>query len=383
MKKGFISYKEGEIPFVIEDYRMELFTNDGLLDDFIKEYNHKENYILKGFFFNGGVTRRAATFYVEYSMGSTCYLRSYIKNMLSNEEQYDAIGFESYFLDDVFRYKYEYLETVRSGINLAIEPKDIYNIPFSMNNLDYELIFRIGHDNRLGLLENFDRKGETIVKLNLCNIEECYNIAVVLNRLAMFMTSREKTPFKNITLYNNGYKTGWFYFPYISEEAFFGFDSWFCEFDVMRYIPRILNNISLDSGNKITRSVPLGHLREFDSFLSPQQFIEQVVAFEYLFEKLEPKKAKDNKFPLKDELKYMFDKFPKLLSNNPNVTAEKISYDIKELRRNITHGYAYYYDFKNDSKARYIVIKLNELINNMSLLWIGFSMNDIDEYPTI
>ena len=39
--KGFIFFKEGKIPFVIENYRMELFNHDSLLDDFSKEYNFK------------------------------------------------------------------------------------------------------------------------------------------------------------------------------------------------------------------------------------------------------------------------------------------------------------------------------------------------------
>ena len=46
MVKGFIFFRDGKIPFVIENYCMELFTDDSLLDDFCKEYNFKENYIL-------------------------------------------------------------------------------------------------------------------------------------------------------------------------------------------------------------------------------------------------------------------------------------------------------------------------------------------------
>jgi hypothetical protein len=48
MVKGFVFFKKGKIPFVIENYRMELFTDDGLLNDFSKEYNFKANYILLG-----------------------------------------------------------------------------------------------------------------------------------------------------------------------------------------------------------------------------------------------------------------------------------------------------------------------------------------------
>ena len=148
----------------------------------------------------------------------------------------------------------------------------------------------------------------------------------------------------------------------------------------MKYIPRILNNIALDSGNKITQSIPLGHLKDTDSLFSPQRFMEQVMAFEYLFDKLEPQKAKAKEFPLKVELKYMLDKFPKLLSNY-RLSSEQIGEQIKELRRSIAHGHAYYYDFETDIVTQRLIILLDKLIRNMSLLWIGFSKEEIMDYP--
>ena len=54
MLKGFISFEEGKIPFVVENYRMELFTDDDLLKEFTKEYNFKHNYILEGQCFSNG-----------------------------------------------------------------------------------------------------------------------------------------------------------------------------------------------------------------------------------------------------------------------------------------------------------------------------------------
>lgn len=81
MVKGFIFFRDGKIPFVIENYRMELFTDDSLLDDFCKEYNFKENYILHGQCFDIGIRGRKATFLVENSIGSTCYLRCYTINL--------------------------------------------------------------------------------------------------------------------------------------------------------------------------------------------------------------------------------------------------------------------------------------------------------------
>lgn len=43
MLKGFIFFGEGKIPFVVENYRMELFADDDLLKEFTKEYNFKYN----------------------------------------------------------------------------------------------------------------------------------------------------------------------------------------------------------------------------------------------------------------------------------------------------------------------------------------------------
>ena len=188
--------------------------------------------------------------------------------------------------------------------------------------------------------------------------------------------------FKRITLYKNGWKAGWFYCPFVSAEAVSGGDGFYHEFDVMKYIPKILNNIAIDSGNKITKSIPLGHLGNIDSMFSPQRFVEQVMAFEYLFDKLDHKKAKDSKFPLKNELEYMLNEFSQLILH-PNLSAEKASEQIKEVRRTIVHGYAHYYDFKNDSRTQYLIRLLDSPIKCMSLLWIGFSKEEISNYKPL
>lgn len=115
---------------------------------------------------------------------------------------------------------------------------------------------------------------------------------------------------------------------------------------------------------------------------SPQRFIEQVMAFEYLFDKLEHQKAQDFRFSLKDELIYSFNLFPELLKND-RLSVDDISYKIKEIRRIFAHGYEYYYDFKNDIETKRLILLLDKLIRNMSLLWIGFSKDDISDYGII
>ena len=380
MVKGFIFFRDGKIPFVIKDYCMELFSDDNLLKDFTKENNFKNNYILQGECFSDGFQAQKAKFLVDHSIGSTCYLCCYIICNLTSENEYDTIGIQSPFLDNIFRYKYNYLDIVREGTNLAVNTKDVYKVPFIMDGNQYELEYRIGHNHHLGLLEDFDKKGEILIPVNTDKIQECYNITRIMYRLAMFMISNAEVPFKQITLYKGDWKVGWFYCPLVSEEAVSYYDVMFCKFDVLKYIPKILNNIALDSGNKIMRSIPLGHLKNSNSMFSPQRFIDQVMAFEYLFDKLDHKRAQNLRFPLKKELECMFNEFPELLSNS-QLSSDKVSNQIKEMRRNITHGYEYYYDFKNDLNTQYLIILLDKLIRNMSLLWIGFSKDEITDFP--
>lgn len=381
MVKGFIDFRDGRIPFVIENYRMELFTDDNLLKDFAKEFNRRSNYVLSGQYFGmGGFQPNGITVLVDYSMGDTCYLLCYLLEGIGSEGYFDTIRFQSNSLDGIFKYRYNYLDIVRGGTNLAIAPKEVYKVPFHLEDNEYELIFRIGHNERLGLLDDLEKKGEVIVPLSSGNIQEYYTLTRVLQRFAAFMVSQFDAPFQKITLYRNELVEGWFYCKLVSENAVSsGFDVLFYEFDVMKYVPKILNNIALDSGSKITKSVPLGHLAHASFPFTPQRFIEQVTAFEYLFEKLNPENAKDRNFPLKKELKYMFDSFSKILSNSKK-SSEDVSQDIKEVRRSITHGYAYYYDFGIDSDLQYMIIQLDKLIKAMSLKWIGFSLDDIDEY---
>lgn len=78
----------------------------------------------------------------------------------------------------------------------------------------------------------------------------------------------------------------------------------------------------------------------------------------------------------------MFDEFPQLLSNS-NLSSDKVSARIKEIRHQITHGHAYYYDFKSDSELQYLIIILDKLIRNMSLWWAGFTKKEIQEYPNL
>ena len=79
-----------------------------------------------------------------------------------------------------------------------------------MDNKQYDLTYRIGHNGDVGLLEDFDKKGEVLITLTSGEVQECYSILIVLRRFAMFMFSRSDVTFKRVTLYNKGLVAGWF-----------------------------------------------------------------------------------------------------------------------------------------------------------------------------
>ena len=103
------------------------------------------------------------------------------------------------------------------------------------------------------------------------------------------------------------------------------------------------------------------------------------MVFEYLFEKIEPEKAKSKSWTLKKELVFMFDLFPKILEKS-TLNAQMVSEEIKKTRIDIVHGYAYYYDFAPDNKLQYIIIQFDRLIKEISLMWMGFSNEEIMEF---
>ena len=384
MIKGFIVFNDKKIPYVVDDYRMELFTEDEIIiRDFCQEHNFKFNYILQGLYFGDICIGKKVKFLVDHSMGLICYLKCFILYRSGEFTEFDTIGFQSPYLDNVFRYDYEYLDLSRAGKNLAVAPLELYHIPFKMSSEQYELVYRIGHDNRLGLLEDHSRKGEILIELKKKHINEYNDISVVLHRFAMFMMSNAMVPYKRIVLYKDGLSTGWFYCPLINKDKTFAESSFldprFVEFDVMKFVPKILNNIAQDAGQRISKSIPLGHFASGDLRYSPQRFMEQVMAFEYLFDKLDYPHAEDRYYPLKKELEQMFNEFPEILKGR-RLSFSDASEKIKNTRHSIAHGHEYYYEFENNSDFSYLMIVFDKLIQNMSLKWIGFNDTEISEY---
>ena len=86
MVKGFIFFRDGKIPFAIDNYRMELFTDEKLIEDFIKEYNFKTNYILQGQCFGIGKQGQSV---------SSARLPIFHTNTLLSHDYFCAIKFKS------------------------------------------------------------------------------------------------------------------------------------------------------------------------------------------------------------------------------------------------------------------------------------------------
>ena len=67
-----------------------------------------------------------AVFLVEYSMGSTCYLRCYTVYMFDTGNSYDSIGFQSLFLDDIFGFlTVLFPDIINQGLDIGIHSHGI------------------------------------------------------------------------------------------------------------------------------------------------------------------------------------------------------------------------------------------------------------------
>lgn len=379
MIKGFIYYKEKRIPFVIEKFEMELFTDDPVICEFTKEYNFQTDYVLTGECFYGGVTSRKITINVERSMGTTCYIICFLISQINHYNQFDAITFKSTLLDSIFRYKYNYLDIARAGGNLSAGIKEVYCIPFSIASKPYELKYIIGHRQQLGLLESFEMAGRTVVSVNSTDIKECYKIVVLLERFMKFISKSSDTYFQRITFTDGEITAGFFYCKSVSEGVPLEMDMSYYNFDVMKYAPKIIANLAKELGNRITESMTLGHIGNYITMFTPLRFIEQIIAFEYLFEKLEPQKANQRDFYLVDELELMFNYFPNVIARDIK-NAREVACDIKRLRIDIVHGHVYYYDFSSNHRIKYYMLKLDELIENMNLRLAGFNDEEIKNF---
>lgn len=375
--KGFIFFREAHIPFVIEEYTMELFTDDPIISEFTKEYNHKSDYVLTGQCYSYLGMPTAITILVNYSMGTTCYLTSFLFCKFGNVGEYDRIGFQSCLIDSVFQYTYNFIDGARNGINYSSGPVDVYTFSVPVDGKDLEFKYIIGPNNRIGIAEDYGKKGELLISPCSGDIFECTRLMRLVDRFLQFTSGFSDTKFKYIILYKGEMPSAYFYCNRVDSSERSDFDIFFHEFDVMKYCPKILENLALDLGEVITRSIPVGHLVDKSLPYSPHRLVEQVFSFEYIFEKIYPKKAKE--MSLKNELKMMFDKYPTILSQS-QYDSETAAEEIKTMRVDITHGYKYFYNFNTDRRIQLLMIMLDKLIERMSLQYIGFENKDIQHF---
>lgn len=194
-----------------------------------------------------------------------------------------------------------------------------------------------------------------------------------------FISNSSDVYFRRITFTDGVRPAAFFYCKSVSEKSSGGMDVFYHDFNVMKYVPKIIENLAKELGNRITESVTLGHIENYESMFTPQRFIEQIMAFEYLFEKLEPEKAEQRNFHLIDELELMLGVFPDVIAGVRKST-RKIADEIKNLRVDIVHGHAYYYDFANDHNIQYYMLMLDKLIERMNLKLVGFNDEEIKTF---
>lgn len=375
--KGFILFRDAHIPFIIEDYRMELFTDDLIINDFTKEYNHKTDYVLTGqcYYFPGMPS--GITILVNYSMGTTCYLTSFLFCKFGNIGEYDKIGFQSCLIDSVFQYTHNFINGARNGTNYSSGPVDVYSFSVPVDGKKLEFKYIIGPNNKIGIAEDYGKKGELLVSPCSGDIFDCTRLMRLLDRFLQFASGFSGTRFKYIIMYKGNMPSAYFYCHQVDSNEQSNFDGLFYGFDVMKYCPKILANIALDLDEVITNSIPVGHLLDKSLPYTPHRLVEQVFSFEYLFGKVNPNEAK--KLSLKEELKMMFDKYPQILAQ-AKITSEDAAEEIKTMRVDITHGYKYYYNFNTNHRIQLLMIMLDKLIEKISLQYIGFEPDDIQHF---
>lgn len=100
MLKGFILYKDNKIPFVIDGFRVELFSDNSCLSEFIKEYRSESDFKLNGECVGPYTNIRPITLYVERILADTLYLHCYIIKMSSDSPQPNTIGFDDEEIND-------------------------------------------------------------------------------------------------------------------------------------------------------------------------------------------------------------------------------------------------------------------------------------------
>lgn len=378
---GFIVFNNNDIPFVMDDYKLELFGNDDHITDFCKSHNHQQNYILYGKRYNDGIIPYYFEAVVAYSIGTTCYLSCYSIGSIGEKKNVNQIRYKSDELDCILKNQYNYLDFVRNDVNLSKEQKEVYHFTFALKNHDYEAVYRIGRDSNLGLLSSSRDSGELVITPCPDDLIGCLELSKLIQRMMIFIAGTSKVFFSSIEAYDSVVPAFAFYYEAVSDRGCYDSAVRYYQFDVDKFLPPILQNLALDPGDTITKSIPLGHIFGEMIPCTPHRFIEQVFSFEYLFEKLEPSIAKKQELHLKGELEMMFERFPSILANG-TMSNDTVSERIKNLRRELTHGKKYHYDFGMNRDIQLLTIYLDKLILKMSLLLIGFSDDEMVDYCT-
>lgn len=383
MKKGFINFNDTKIPFILDkEYKLELFGEPHILSSFSKTYNFKKDYVLSGQCIDNGYMEREIILTVKYSISNICYINSYAIANSNKKLCFDEIIFSSKMINDIFQFNYNARQLSEKGVDLTKTLTTIYSDTFLIGDTKYDLKYSIGGRKIWPFpLDRMKINGELSISSLKSDILECSKICILIERFIKFMCAYADIIIDKIILMSNNFPIGHLYFNFKNKTDYHSDEIFFLETTPQSYCSKILDNLSLNLSNNISVSIPLGHIRNNTNKQSPQRFIEQIFSFEYIYAKLNPgEKSKRKQKSLEEKLKKYFDEYNDII--NLKTFSAKKNYPnlIKELRRQITHGEKYYYEFKEYEEEYTYMIILDSLIEAMSLSYMGFTHTEIKKF---
>lgn len=377
---GFIYENEKKFGFSLYDFSLKLFSDiSDDISEFSREHNFKKDYILKGTIFKGNFIPQDILLLIDYSMGASCFVKSYIVSDLSEIKNFDSIVIYSDLLDDIFRYRHILLDRFKKEkdktFSLNESKEESYN--FICNSKQHDFNFYVGNKFERGICSLFKLCGKYEIT-NVDNIIDATHIITSLYKYMVFLSQHSNVGIDMMYLHSNNNRVASFYLKEFSSNYTNQIAEYQINKNILTFSSKILNNICLDLGAELNNSIPIKHIKNFNNHFSPIRFIEQVYSFEYLFNRVYPKSISNltEKAELKSKLKFA------MTHNKDYIDIKEESIltfanEIKELRRHIMHGHIYVEEI-NDKQKRYLIL-MDDLLKFMSFRLIGLSELEIKD----
>lgn len=381
MHNGFIFFNNIKIPFAIDsdNIHMQVFSdNESDIKSFLNSYAHKQDFVLKGNVFNAFSFKRDIFCFVSSFKGKLAILNSFATLDCLEGKNVDKICFQSSLLDDIFQYKYRFLELARGNVNISNHPVVTEHFDFSFNNEKKTAEFLVGQDSKFGFMNTFKHSGVLEVGFSFSEIDSLFSLVTLVKRYVIFLTSFLNISFSDIFLTKKGLRIGTVFLPLSKNEnekldvLFFGFKNY-------SFSTKIIENLAIDLGSEIKQSIPLFHMKTEDNFFDPSRFLRQVMSFEYLYKRIEANNHKNKRETLSNKLCCMMRKFPDHFSNC-NGKLFCLAKNIADFRNSIFHGGQLFYNREPNDNFGHFFFIMDSLIEKMSLLYLGLNEIDIDNF---